>query len=657
MLSERGCSLNNIATVKTHVIFNDDLKNQLRSKTKQLGEFQFDDDVWYCKNKHIDNRSSSVYNLVFSNLPIQCKNLIKYFVLMRSNLGIGTLKTKIRSLAYFFQFLEQYHKRINLVNVNRKIINKYEEFIMYNNKARTQYFDVHDFFSTMASFPEMPKNIPSKARNPFKLVLKNNNDQYIPAEVVIQWDSLMKNYSIEIPLELRTVYWMLRSFPNRINEVLSMNNNCLKSMYDNYVINVPTTKQNGGYLRPEIKALPVKYQGHGKYIIDLIKQLIVQQEEFLKDKLLLESFRKKYLFLKLPWGFIEKYSEYVGLVAVAKTLNTCYKKLGEWFKILENNHIHYVRKNKKGRLLDENDTRIAAYLLEKSKRKRIAFNDNLFNELKLEFELRSKADSKLISDPDKLVIYYAPQLRGQNCLLPLTDSSVNKSFKKLAEFYNIKDNQGNTYSITTHQFRHNAITDRLYLGFTMEQVMVQSNHKGETMPKQYAHFLKEKHKEILEDIHKLKNPKESSVEFKGRIMNFKDRIVERQLLSNQRAFLTWEANGKKGVGICSDIIGCNPKGTSVYHECYACDWFVPKAEYLADYKREVEHWERIIVDCVDKPNRAAHLENALRNQILTDRVVKICEYGIEKYKEEQKNKMQGKVFKNEVQSNAAKEAQ
>ena len=28
-------------------------------------------------------------------------------------------------------------------------------------------------------------------------------------------------------------------------------------------------------------------------------------------------------------------------------------------------------------------------------------------------------------------------------------------------------------------------------------------------------------------------------------------------------YLTWEANGKKGVGICGDISGCNPKGTSI----------------------------------------------------------------------------------------------
>ena len=45
----------------------------------------------------------------------------------------------------------------------------------------------------------------------------------------------------------------------------------------------------------------------------------------------------------------------------------------------------------------------------------------------------------------------------------------------------------------------------------------------------------------------------------------------------------WE----KGVGICSDISGCNPKGTSIHFECYACDWFVPKIEYLDDYQKNI----------------------------------------------------------------------
>lgn len=641
-----------LAEVKVHTIYNEKLVLQLRNKTRELGDFHFDDDIWYCKHKHIDNRQSAVYNLVFSNLPVKYKMLLKYFVLLRSNLSMGTLKGKISGIAFFLRFLETFFKETSLVDVNRKIINKYEEYLLNKGQARRLYYAAHDFFSTLVSFPGMPLVIPSKNRNPFKIVFKNNDDRYIPEEVIEKWDLLMKNNDIDIPLELRTVYWMLRSFPNRINEVLSMKYNCLKPMYDNYVISVPTTKQNGGYLRPEIKVLPVQYHGHGKYVIELIREYKVQRDVYLKTTPLKEAFRKDYLFLNSSWRFVEEYSEYVGIEELGNSLDISYKKLTEWFNKLEDNDIHYIRKNSRGkRIFSKSDAKIAAYLLEKGKR--VSFNSKLFDELIHNLELRSKADSKFIPKPDKLAVFR--EVFGKGYIRPLTESIVNKSFKKIAQFYNIKDQKGEIYSLSTHQFRHNAITDRLYLGFTMEQVMVQSNHKGETMPKQYMHYVKGKHKEILEDIHKLKNPEECSVEFKGRIMNFEDKIVERQLLSNQRAFLTWEANGKKGVGICSDIMGCNPKGTSVYHECYACDWFVPKAEYLVDYKRELEYWENIVESSIDKPNRAAHMENGLRNIVLTERIIKICEFGIEKYKKEMKNTLQGKVSRNEIQPNIAKE--
>ena len=38
----------------------------------------------------------------------------------------------------------------------------------------------------------------------------------------------MKNMNVNIPLEFRTFYWLIRSFPNRGTEILSMKRNCLK---------------------------------------------------------------------------------------------------------------------------------------------------------------------------------------------------------------------------------------------------------------------------------------------------------------------------------------------------------------------------------------------------------------------------------------------
>lgn len=43
----------------------------------------------------------------------------------------------------------------------------------------------------------------------------------------------MKNMDVNIPLEFRTFYWLIRSFPNRGTEILSMKRNCLKTFIAN----------------------------------------------------------------------------------------------------------------------------------------------------------------------------------------------------------------------------------------------------------------------------------------------------------------------------------------------------------------------------------------------------------------------------------------
>lgn len=156
------------------------------------------------------------------------------------------------------------------------------------------------------------------------------------------------------------------------------------------------------------------------------------------------------------------------------------------------------------------------------------------------------------------------------------------------------------------------------------------------MTKYYTHQLVEKHKEIHLNISGLRNSNDSPVEFQGKILNLDNRTVQ-QLAKDSKRYLTWEANGKKGVGICSDISGCNPKGTTIHFECYACDWFVPKLEYLEDYKKEFSYWQEIINRTSTDPQRVAHFENAIRNLSYIERIIKICETSVGKFKEKKLN--------------------
>ncbi|WP_270607427.1 tyrosine-type recombinase/integrase [Bacillus mobilis] len=522
--------------------YSKNIKEQLKQKTIIYGDFSFDDDTWSCLKKRRDTRHLSEYTLHFKSIPQKYRELVKYFALSLSD-SIGHIRTLCGKLIKFLNFLEQNFPKVDLKNVNRSIINKYEYWIHMNilsdNVKRSSYLAIRKFFSILNEFPELPDINPTKQRNPFPEKKGKPKERYIPQEVIGKWDSVMKT-NTDIPLEFRTLYWLLRSFPNRITEILSMKRECIKSFYSEYTILIPTFKQTGGYNRPEIKAIPVIYTGHGKYVIDLIRELQIQTEALLSNT--------KYQF---------KNKGYTDLLFIVK----------HWTFSFENKNI----------------------------------NIRINNFKKLTF---------------------------------WTHSKVNSLLEQLAIALDIRDKNNKLFIPTTHQFRHNAVTDRLYVvGYTTEQVRKLTGHKNEKMTKYYVHQLVEKHKEIHLNIENLKNEKESPVSFRGKIINLDER-TQAQLEKDSRKYLTWEANGKKGVGICSDISGCNPKGTSIHFECYACDWFVPKIEYLDDYQKEYSYWKQMIEQIGNNKRRAAHLENAIRNVSYLERIINICEIGIEKFEKE-----------------------
>ena len=158
----------------------------------------------------------------------------------------------------------------------------------------------------LTDFNEMPNVVPTKDRNPFRGG-KGKQKELLPVEVLRKWDRAMKDQNLNIPLEFRTVYWLIRSFPNRITEVLSMKRDCIRSFYSEYVIQIPTFKQSGGYGREEIKPIPVIYSGQGKYVIDLIKKLQLQNEELLSNSnfSVTKNFKTDFLFIVHYWRFMD----------------------------------------------------------------------------------------------------------------------------------------------------------------------------------------------------------------------------------------------------------------------------------------------------------------------------------------------------------------
>ncbi|WP_078410716.1 hypothetical protein [Priestia abyssalis] len=571
-------------------------KQQLKLKVHQYGDFKFEDDEWYYNKMHKTSELPNVYTISFSDIVPEYKNEVKYYVLMKED-NVKTLKRKVSLIGVFLHFFKAQFPDLKLVNINRKIIDYYENSLRESDKSENvksrSYTALQDFFLMMSDFPEFPTIVPIKSKSPFRVTSEKNPEKYIPTEVVKQFDKIMFDENNGIPSVFRLTYWLQRSFPNRISEVTSLPIGCLKSLYDMYVINVPTTKQNGGYLIEEIKTIPVLNSGHGKYIVDLIKKVKKQTKELLN------------------------------VVPVDK-INKNFLLLSSTFEL----HI------KEGRLLSYNHFESYSKLSEL----RETFPKATYTELA---EKMAQAGYFRAGSQQNISRKLRDGLTDKhNKLLPFDSARFNNIMNRIAVLCNITY-EGNIYKITSHQFRHNASTDRLYVGgYTVDQLMVLRNDKGTTMPMQYIHQQKEMHKKMWVESTGLTSPNEAPVEFKGRIINLDDKKIMDTLSRDPRMYLTWETNSKKGVGLCSMISGCNPKGTAIHFECYECDWFVPKAEYYEDYQKELVYWENLMKSTAGQPKRAATYENSIRNVNCLERIVKICENGIEKYKKEIEQKLE-----------------
>jgi hypothetical protein len=282
---------------------------------------------------------------------------------------------------------------------------------------------------------------------------------------------------------------------------------CLKPFDGNWVLFLPSWKQNGGYIVPELRTLHMKYEGHCKYLIDLIRE---QQKESNTLQYRLEQERRGLLFT-----FKE------ARINVSK-----YKKAG-------------------------------------------------------------------------IVTYDNP-----NVLHVANREIVSRLLTNASKYFGVKDENGSPYVITSHQLRHNGITDRLYEGFSPVEIKYMTAQKSDTMILEaYNHMnlMPDKIASKQALVHaKSQDPDAfTPVYFKGRILNL-DEQVEKRLLKNLRTH-------RLKHGICSDVTNC--KNDNRY-ECLSCKHFIPDANDLAYFENEVLQWERRVEIYKAHPFK---LENALYN--------------------------------------------
>lgn len=142
--------------------------------------------------------------------------------------------------------------------------------------------------------------------------------------------------------------------------------------------------------------------------------------------------------------------------------------------------------------------------------------------------------------------------------------TVNDHFRNICRRYNILDETGNVYVVTTHQFRHNGITDRLAAGFTAAQIAEMTGHHGDAMIfNAYAHLnlmpetIREKQNYVLAER---QESDKRYVLFGGRILNMDEQMEQRLVKTSERtvSVVAYAATSPTAKVICGIALNAKP---------------------------------------------------------------------------------------------------
>ena len=190
--------------------------------------------------------------------------------------------------------------------------------------------------------------------------------------------------------------------------------------------------------------------------------------------------------------------------------------------------------------------------------------------------------------------------------LVLNLGSFNRMIKKMCKRYNVTDSKGNLVNISSHMLRHVGITDRLYEGFRLIDIMSMTNHKSTKMiTDSYLHV---KEDELKKQAEKVLAEDKSAIHFRGRIINTGDQNKINQIL--KRPF----AHKIGRLGVCSDISNC----PSEMFECLSCKYFIPNADEIKYFQEQVDQWGEKLKKCSNQPFVK---ENAIYNLNLNKQIV------------------------------------
>lgn len=419
---------------------------------------EFYDTSWVIRNNRSDmNLSKTSRTISFPNVHSDIP--LRDFALYRLICGRApaTLRNEVHNIGLCLSCvdrpLEEFSKS-DLFEIFKSISSrniKTNSFVsIYNSFGLfLKEMSMNDMAAVWSGY-QVPKYIPPKC-----------SEKYISEYVSKQLDAIFS--TDKIPLVFRCIYWTLRLFPCRIEEVVSIKVGAMKAINDSqFVLFIPTSKMAGPYDSPEIKSIYINNEGICAKYIEMIKE----QQAYVET---LGNQDTDFLFKYRP---------------------------------------------------------------------------------KVEFQRG-----------DKPISY-------ERSACTISIKTFSKWLSKFCKEYKVSEENGEPAHVTSHQFRHNATTDRLSSGHfhMVELVHLTGHHSTTMMSRSYAH----------------NKPERKPVMFQGRII---DTDSERQMgIITSSPFSRTIHN----LGICGDSSGCTK---STAHCLLRCEYFTPDSKYLPYYLRDLESWE------------------------------------------------------------------
>lgn len=282
---------------------NEELRDFLRSVSSQSS---FEDLIWFLdKLKRSEGHGNGDYTVYFASTPKPYLELVRYWALfrIRNNYAVHTVATNVTCLKRFLEFLVTDCSMLPMAKVTRLTIEAFEEHLedvrsVGRSSKEAIWTALSGFFKDMHSWPEMPDAAVVPYGNPFsrRELDRKHGERLIPEEILAVLDNVFRDK--RLPLEDRLMYWILRSIPSRVQEITSMDLECLRPYRDGFILALDDWKQSGNQHRSQKRLIHLLDKGHGKFLLDLVRE----QQEFARafqDNLSKE--KRGYLFISHPF--------------------------------------------------------------------------------------------------------------------------------------------------------------------------------------------------------------------------------------------------------------------------------------------------------------------------------------------------------------------